>query len=109
MVLWVWFQGHTWQMRREPITTPFLPKDSDEDFQESLKLFKLILRFMNDATINSAQEAILADYIIQQVGFLKKGCVTVNKNSRWPLLIVGSEVHTFYCAQPSLQQRKMEN
>jgi myosin-15 len=55
------------EMRREPISTPFLPKNSDVDFQDSLHIFKLILRYMNDTTLTPGQDALLADYIVQMV------------------------------------------
>uniref|UniRef100_A0A7E4VMD7 Myosin motor domain-containing protein n=1 Tax=Panagrellus redivivus TaxID=6233 RepID=A0A7E4VMD7_PANRE len=57
---------HVLQARREPIFTPFLPKNTEEDFELSLKIFKLVLRYMNDNTITAAQRCILAKYIIQQ-------------------------------------------
>ncbi|ODM97208.1 Unconventional myosin-XV [Orchesella cincta] len=47
-------------MRREPIITPFL-KDSPE---ESLTVFKLILRFMNDPNLNGKREVLLMNYIV---------------------------------------------
>lgn len=54
------------EARREPIIAPFLTKENEEDFSSSLKIFKLILRYMNDTTMNEEQLAILAKYIIQQ-------------------------------------------
>ena len=44
----IYFKSHLWQMKREPIKTPFLPKQKESDYFESLAIFKLILRFMND-------------------------------------------------------------
>uniref|UniRef100_A0A914XNE1 Uncharacterized protein n=1 Tax=Plectus sambesii TaxID=2011161 RepID=A0A914XNE1_9BILA len=58
-------KGHIFEMRREPIATPFLPKSSDADFHDSLRIFKLILRYMNDSTLKEGQDALLADYIVQ--------------------------------------------
>lgn len=43
----VYFKSHLWQAKREPIRTPFLAKSKESDFDESLAIFKLILRFMN--------------------------------------------------------------
>ena len=50
-------------MKREPIKTPFLPKQKESDYYESLAIFKLILRFMNDNSLGGMREKILADYI----------------------------------------------
>ena len=62
----VYFKSHLWQMRKEPIKTPFLSKSKESDYQESLAIFKLILRFMNDSTLNGQREKILGDYIINK-------------------------------------------
>ncbi len=50
-------------MRKEPIKAPFLQKTKDSDYTDSLAIFKLILRFMNDDTISDRKEQILGDYI----------------------------------------------
>jgi myosin-15 len=54
-------------MKREPIKTPFLAKSKDMDYQDSLALFKLILRFMNDNNLNGKKEIALGDYIVNKV------------------------------------------
>jgi myosin-15 len=54
-------------MKREPIRTPFLAKAKDADFQDSLALFKLILRFMNDSNLSGKRETVLGDYIVNKV------------------------------------------
>ena len=59
----IYFKSHLWQMKREPIKTPFLPKQKESDYFESLALFKLILRFMNDNSLSGMREKIMADYI----------------------------------------------
>ena len=59
----IYFKSHLWQMKREPIKTPFLPKQKESDYYESLAIFKLILRFMNDNSLGGMREKILADYI----------------------------------------------
>lgn len=59
----IYFKSHLWQMKREPIKTPFLPKQKESDYFESLAIFKLILRFMNDTTLTGMREKVLADYI----------------------------------------------
>lgn len=55
--------------RRDPITSPFLSKAAsrDEDFQSSLAVFKLILRWTNDKNLDAAKEKALADYIVHKV------------------------------------------
>ena len=62
----IYFKSHLWQMRKEPIKTPFLSKSKESDYQESLALFKLILRFMNDGQLSGQKEKILGDYIINK-------------------------------------------
>lgn len=56
-------------MKREPIKTPFLAKSKDMDYQDSLALFKLILRFMNDNNLSGKKEIALGDYIVNKVKF----------------------------------------
>ena len=60
-------QAHLWGMKREPIRTPFLAKNKESDYRESLVLFKLILRFMNDNNLSDAREKALGDYIVNKV------------------------------------------
>ncbi|CAG0891503.1 unnamed protein product [Darwinula stevensoni] len=62
----VYFKAHLWGMKREPIKTPFLSKSKDSDYQESLALFKLILRFMNDSNLSGKRESVLGDYIVNK-------------------------------------------
>ena len=64
------FQSHLWGMKREPIRTPFLAKSQDVEYADSLAIFKLILRFMNDTNLSGVKETVLADYIANKV------CVT---------------------------------
>jgi myosin-15 len=62
----VYFKSHLWQMKREPIKTPFLSKSKESDYQESLAIFKLILRFMNDNNLSGLREKVLSDYIVNK-------------------------------------------
>lgn len=57
-------------MKREPIKTPFLAKSKDIDYQDSLAIFKLILRFMNDNNLNGKKEIALGDYIVNKVNII---------------------------------------
>lgn len=57
-------------MKREPIKTPFLNKNKDSDYADSLALFKLILRFMNDDSLSGKKEQALGDYIAYKVSHL---------------------------------------
>lgn len=50
-------------MKREPIKVPFLQKTKDSDYADSLAIFKLILRFMNDDSLSDRKEQMLGDYI----------------------------------------------
>lgn len=56
-------------MKKEPIKTPFLHKSKDSDYMDSIAIFKLILRFMNDTSLSPKREQALADYIIHKVYF----------------------------------------
>ncbi|CAB4070030.1 unnamed protein product [Lepeophtheirus salmonis] len=60
----IYFKHHLWEMKTDPIKTPFLSKNKESDYQESLALFKLILRFMNDPNLSGVKEKVLSDYII---------------------------------------------
>lgn len=62
----VYFKGADLGVKREPITSPFLSKAAsrDQDFQDSLALFKLILRWSNDTQLTALKERALADYIV---------------------------------------------
>lgn len=59
----IYFKSHVWGMKRDPIKTPFLNKHKDSDFADSLAIFKLILRFMNDDSLTGKKEQALGDYI----------------------------------------------
>lgn len=50
-------------MKKEPIKAPFLNKTKDSDYADSLAIFKLILRFMNDDSLSDRKEQVLGDYI----------------------------------------------
>lgn len=54
--------------RRDPISTPFLTRAAsrDQDHQDSLAVFKLILRWAGDTTLDNAREKALADYIVHK-------------------------------------------
>lgn len=60
--------------RRDPINTPFLSRAAarDQDFQDSLAIFKLILRWTGDTTLDSSKEKALADYIVHK-GLASRG------------------------------------
>ncbi|XP_064096637.1 unconventional myosin-XV-like isoform X2 [Macrobrachium nipponense] len=67
----VYFKSHLWGMKREPIKTPFLSKSRDADYSDSLAIFKLILRFMNDHTLAGSRETVLGNYIANK-GLINK-------------------------------------
>lgn len=50
-------------MRREPIVTPFLLKENETEFQLAVRMFKLVLRFMNES-LTPEQEILLGNYIL---------------------------------------------
>ncbi|XP_036676948.2 unconventional myosin-XV isoform X5 [Drosophila suzukii] len=64
----VYCNGLRLQPRREPITAPLLTRAAsrDQDFQDALAVFKLILRWSNDKALEGAKEKLLADYIVHK-------------------------------------------
>lgn len=60
--------------RRDPITAPFLSRAAarDHDFQDSLAIFKLLLRWTGDTSLDGAKEKALADYIVHK-GLASRG------------------------------------
>lgn len=62
----VYFKGAELGVKREPIAAPFLSKAAarDQDFQDALALFKLILRWSSDSQLSGVKERTLADYIV---------------------------------------------
>uniref|UniRef100_A0A183EN93 MyTH4 domain-containing protein n=1 Tax=Gongylonema pulchrum TaxID=637853 RepID=A0A183EN93_9BILA len=61
------FKGHILEVRREPIASPFLHKDTEDEYSKSLEMFAMILRYMNDTQLNCEQLAILGKAIIQML------------------------------------------
>ncbi|XP_048519861.1 unconventional myosin-XV [Dendroctonus ponderosae] len=62
----VYFKDADLHYKRDPITTPFLSKAAarDQDFQDAVALFKLILRWSNDLQLAGPRERALADYMV---------------------------------------------
>uniref|UniRef100_A0A182SEN8 Myosin motor domain-containing protein n=1 Tax=Anopheles maculatus TaxID=74869 RepID=A0A182SEN8_9DIPT len=54
--------------RRDIITAPFLSRAAarDQDFKDAIAIFKLIIRWTTDATMDANREKILADYIVHK-------------------------------------------
>ncbi|XP_044253727.1 unconventional myosin-XV [Tribolium madens] len=106
----VYFKGADLGMRKEPITAPFLSKAAtrDQDFQDAVALFKLILRWSNDGQLTGPRERALADFIVYKAlnsrglrdELLVQLCNQVwrNENSDriWQLM-----AHCLSCFQPS--------
>ena len=55
------------EVRREPIMTPFLLKSDEPTFQQSLVMFKLVLKYMNDTVLREDQSQLLAKILLQMV------------------------------------------
>ena len=55
-----------WSAKKEAIKTPLLAKSNEADAQESLAVFKLIMRFMNDANLAGKKELALGNYIVNK-------------------------------------------
>lgn len=64
----VYCNGIQLHPRKDPITTPFLSRSAakDKDYQDSLSIFKLILRWMGDPSLDANKDKILADYIVNK-------------------------------------------
>ncbi|XP_032227086.2 unconventional myosin-XV isoform X2 [Nematostella vectensis] len=56
---------HRWRMTKSPISSSFL-KLNYSDAMESVTIFKLVMRFMEDETLDRATEFIIGNYIIQR-------------------------------------------
>jgi myosin XV len=98
--------------RREPISSPFLSRAAarDQDFQDALAIFKLILRWTGDKSLDgTTKEKILADYIVHK-GLQSRGlrdeilvqlcnqsfkADEANANRIWQLM-----AHCLSCFQP---------
>uniref|UniRef100_A0A182K4S7 Myosin motor domain-containing protein n=1 Tax=Anopheles christyi TaxID=43041 RepID=A0A182K4S7_9DIPT len=54
--------------RRDIITAPFLSRAAarDQDFKDAIAIFKLIIRWTTDATMDANREKMLADYIVHK-------------------------------------------
>ncbi|XP_025836405.1 unconventional myosin-XV [Agrilus planipennis] len=111
----VYLKGTEFGYRKDPISAPFLSKAAakDKDFQDSVALFKLILRWSNDAQLSGSREKALADYIVHK-GLGSRGlrdelliqlCNQTKNNDNseriWQLM-----AHCLSCFQPSLPLSK---
>ena len=56
----------SWQRILVPITKPFLVKINQADTQDSLGMFRMILRFVNANEFDARRDKLLADYICQK-------------------------------------------
>uniref|UniRef100_A0A182QI00 Myosin motor domain-containing protein n=1 Tax=Anopheles farauti TaxID=69004 RepID=A0A182QI00_9DIPT len=54
--------------RRDIISAPFLSRAAarDQDFKDAIAIFKLIIRWTTDASMDANREKILADYIVHK-------------------------------------------
>ncbi|XP_058837161.1 unconventional myosin-XV [Topomyia yanbarensis] len=64
----VYCNGMKISSRRDVISTPFLSRAAarDQDFKDSIAIFKLILRWTSDSAIDQNKEKIMVDYIIHK-------------------------------------------
>ncbi|XP_053672454.1 unconventional myosin-XV [Anopheles nili] len=54
--------------RRDIISAPFLSRAAarDQDFKDAIAIFKLIIRWTTDATMDAHREKLLADYVVHK-------------------------------------------
>lgn len=64
----VYGDGVQLYFRKEPISKPFLNRTAskDRDFHDAIMIFKLILRWMGDSSLDANKDKILADYIVHK-------------------------------------------
>lgn len=64
----VYCNGIQLHPRKDPISAPFLSRTAarDKDFQDSLSIFKLILRWIGDSSLDANKDKVLADYIVNK-------------------------------------------
>lgn len=62
----IYFRSNQWAARIDPISGPFLQKNSEELCAKSMEIFKLILRFQNEPNLSGKREKLLADFIVQK-------------------------------------------
>ncbi|KAL3274440.1 hypothetical protein HHI36_015828, partial [Cryptolaemus montrouzieri] len=106
----VYFKGSGLGVKKDPIHTPFLSKAAarDEDFRDSIAMFKLILRWTGDATLTGSREKALADYFVYKglssralrdellVQLCNQSWKNENNERIWTLM-----AHCLSCFQPS--------
>ncbi|XP_060523322.1 unconventional myosin-XV [Cylas formicarius] len=106
----VYFKDADLHYKKDPITAPFLSKAAarDQDFQDAVALFKLILRWSNDPQLTGPRERALADYMIYKglnsrglrdellVQLCNQTWKNDNANRVWQLM-----AHCLSCFQPS--------
>lgn len=64
----VYCNGVKISSRRDVILTPFLSRAAarDQDFKDAISIFKLILRWTSDSSIDQNKEKLMADYIVHK-------------------------------------------
>ncbi|XP_052871852.1 unconventional myosin-XV [Anopheles cruzii] len=64
----VYCNGVKLSPRRDIISAPFLSRAAarDQDFKDAIAIFKLIIRWTTDATMDANREKLLADYIVHK-------------------------------------------
>lgn len=70
----VYCNGVQISSRYDVISMPFLSRAAarDQDFKDAIMIYKLILKWTNDSTINQNKQKIMADYIVHK-GLSSKG------------------------------------
>ena len=117
-------QSHIWGMKREPIKTPFLSKSRDADYSDSLAVFKLILRFMNDPALSGLRETVLGNYITNKVNCVCV-CVCMSRKSDiccssfctrfliWVnveyIMFSSVEINTLFCCAQGLANERLRD
>lgn len=113
----VYCNGMKLAARRDPIQSPFLSRAAsrDQDFQDSLAMFKLLLRWTGESSLEGIKDKVMADYIVHK-GLTSRGLrdeilvqicnQTVNSQEQKVIRMWQLMSHCLSCFQPGVALNK---